>query len=368
MKKKILGMSAAILLCCVACQGESSQVKYTVNGTAPAAAKTVYIVDQLTGNKIDSVAVTNGTFTFTGTADRDALLSVSSDDSKWSIPFFNDGTAVSVNLADSTLKGSPLNECLCQYDLISGRMINGLNAIYMEAVTAPEDKQDSIAKVYQQKVEVVLDYFKTIFEKESDNIIPAAFIATYASSQDTDGLERIFDAKHAYMNHPVAKQVKEQFDKVMEAEKAAKAEADKLLGKPFIDFEEPDTNGKMRKLSEFVGNGKWLFVDFWASWCGPCRAEMPNVVSAYEKYHQKGFDIVGVSFDNSKEAWVKAIKDLNMPWNHISDLKGWENAASGLYNINSIPASLLIDPQGNIAARNLRGEELQRKLAEIFGE
>ena len=94
---------------------------------------------------------------------------------------------------------------------------------------------------------------------------------------------------------------------------------------------------------------------------------MPNVVAAYDKYHQKGFDIVGISFDNSKEAWVKAIDELKMPWAHISDLKGWENAASDIYNIKAIPANLLIDPEGKIVARDLRGDDLQAKLAEIFG-
>ena len=149
---------------------------------------------------------------------------------------------------------------------------------------------------------------------------------------------------------------------------AMQAEKQKMIGKQFTDLEEADVNGEMHKLSEYVGKGRWVLVDFWASWCGPCRAELPNVVANYEKYHDKGFDIVGLSFDKSKDAWVRAISDLQMPWIHLSDLKGWQSVASSVYNIRSIPASLLIDPKGKIVAVDLRGELLGEKLKEIFGE
>ncbi len=136
----------------------------------------------------------------------------------------------------------------------------------------------------------------------------------------------------------------------------------------FTDFEQPDMDGTMHRLSEYAGKGHWLLVDFWASWCGPCRAEMPNVVEAYEKYHEKGFDIIGVSYDKDKDSWRQAISDLKMPWTHLSDLQGWENATSSIYGIQAIPANLLIDPEGHIVARDLRGEELQMALAQIFKE
>lgn len=140
------------------------------------------------------------------------------------------------------------------------------------------------------------------------------------------------------------------------------------VGVAFTDFEMADTTGTMRRLSDFVGNGKYVLVDFWASWCGPCRQEMPAVKALYEKYHAKGFDIVGVSFDNKRDAWLKSINSLGLPWHHISDLKGWQCAAGSIYGINSIPATLLIGPDGKIVAAGLRAEALGKKLAEIFGE
>ncbi len=143
---------------------------------------------------------------------------------------------------------------------------------------------------------------------------------------------------------------------------------DDFIGKQFIDLEAIDENGESHALSEYAGKGKWVLLDFWASWCGPCRAEMPNVKKAYRKYHDKGFEIVGFSFDDKKRAWVKAINDMDLTWIHLSDLKGWGSIAAEVYEIEGIPDNLLIDPKGKIVAHDLRGEDLEQTLAQFLGE
>lgn len=156
----------------------------------------------------------------------------------------------------------------------------------------------------------------------------------------------------------VSKVVGEYFANMQRSQSAIKE------GQAAPDFTLPDPAGNMISLSSF--KGKYVLVDFWASWCGPCRMENPNVVAAYQKYKNKNFTILGVSLDKAKEPWLNAIKDDQLTWTHVSDLKFWESAVVPLYNIEGIPYNVLLDPDGKVVAQNLRGGALEAKLAEVL--
>jgi peroxiredoxin len=138
----------------------------------------------------------------------------------------------------------------------------------------------------------------------------------------------------------------------------------KNTGMILADFSQPDTAGNMIKLSSF--RGKYVLLDFWASWCGPCRAENPNVVKAFNKYKDKNFTILAVSLDKAKPAWLDAIKMDNLTWTHVSDLQGWANTVALQYQIFSIPQNYLLDPEGKVIGKNLRGNSLEKRLARVF--
>ncbi len=140
------------------------------------------------------------------------------------------------------------------------------------------------------------------------------------------------------------------------------------VGQKFIDLAVPDADGKIVKLSDVLAENKYVLLDFWASWCGPCMREVPFLVADYAKYHGEGFEIYGVSLDKSREAWLNAIKTKELVWVNVSDLKMWQDPSAKEYAVRSIPSNFLIASDGTIVARNLRGEELGAKLAELFAK
>ena len=138
------------------------------------------------------------------------------------------------------------------------------------------------------------------------------------------------------------------------------------IGKQFTDIEAPDAEGNMVKLSDVVKANKYVLLDFWASWCGPCMGEVPYLVADYAKYHELGFEIFGVSLDSNREAWINAIKTKELVWKNVSTVQGWAEPAAADYAVSAIPANFLVDSEGTIVATDLRGEALGQKLEELL--
>ena len=362
MKKVILIAALAVAALPSMAQG----LKYSVSGTSADEGKKVYLMDQLTDTAIDSMAVTDGKFAFSGTAEKDAFMAVTAENNPWKTVFFNDGTPVTINLNDSTLKGSALNERLTKYDIEADVPYRAFRAKYMK-MTQDEmmNHQEEISDALNKVMDGQMAFANRIFKEESQSLIPLNFAQLYFLDNGVEAYDDLVKEQVAFANHPYLKKAKED---VVAVTQPVDGEKTAFIGQQFIDLEMADPDGKMHKISELVGDGKYVLVDFWASWCGPCRQEMPNVLEAYNKYHEKGFEVIGVSFDNGKAAWVRAIGQLQMPWLQISDLKGWNSAAAPLYKIDAIPDNILIDPQGKIIDRALRGKPLHKKLQRIFGE
>jgi thiol-disulfide isomerase/thioredoxin len=353
----------------LACSGD--KVNYNVKGTgASQEGATVYLIDQISAAPIDSAVVAGGAFAMKGQADKDAFLAVSIDGLGWNFLFFNDGKPVTVNVADSTVTGSALNNKLTECDKANTKANAELSEFVSAFTSLPKEEQQARMAAWLPEYREVqlkyVDWYLGMIEENKDNLVPVAFVDQVPSMAGQDKFNELLASGAAYAEHPYVLNMKEKREAALAKAKAAEESKQAIIGQKFLDLEEADPQGKMHKLSEYVGKGKWVLVDFWASWCGPCKNEMPNVVAAYKKYHNKGFEIVGLSFDREKEPWVKAITEWEMPWIHLSDLKYWQSVASDVYNVNSIPDNLLIDPEGTVVARYLRGAALEEKLAEVL--
>ena len=349
----------------VACS--DGNVKYNVSGSgAPEDGKTVYLIDGINSERIDSAVVAGGSFQLKGKAPKDALLNVNIDGSSWYFIFFNDGEPVTINAADNSLTGSELNNKVTECDLWMSEKERELGRLGDQFESLTEEEAPAFIEKYRAAVNAYRDELKGKLEENMDNLLPVAFAQQVVRLNGVDKFREILQGDSPFARHPYVQDLMKKIDEEEAEMKAMQERAQAVVGQKFQDLEEPDPDGNVHKLSEYLGRGNWVLVDFWASWCGPCKAEMPNVTEAYKKYHAKGFEIVGLSFDQQKEPWVQAIKDWDMPWIHLSDLKRWKTVASQVYGVQAIPDNILVDPEGTVVARGLRGDDLKAKLAEIF--
>ena len=363
MKKFLIAILAVMTV--IGCAGNTA--KYVIKGSGLEDGATVQLIDKLTDEPVNTTVVSDGVFEMSGEAAKDAFLSIATESSGWSFPVINDGKPIEVDFSDNTVKAaSKQNLKLAEYDTKIDDLIKGYQVFYRGLMQLSEDEVMAKMPEYQAWMDKLADGYLSVFDENKDNLVPVAFVEQVRSIVGPEMLDSLMTTGAKFAQHPYVVEMKRKMDEAEARQKEAEEKKQAVIGQKFLDLEEADPDGNLHKLSEYVGQGKWVLVDFWASWCGPCKAEMPNVVAAYKKYHAKGFDIVGLSFDREKEPWVKAITEWEMPWIHLSDLKYWQSVASDVYSVNSIPDNLLIDPEGTVVARGLRGEALAAKLAEVI--
>ncbi|MGE7775263.1 redoxin domain-containing protein [Chitinophaga sp. NPDC101104] len=362
----------------------SAQHQFEINGqvgshSAPARVYCVYMAGER--NVVDSATITNGAFTFRGNVpdvtmvwlmlDRDGIGYAQQN------PYNSDVTGVyvfdekmTVRSADSMKnirpEGSPLNDEGQRFYKKLAAWMEKSNAVNAEWQMMPPEKQaDPAAKTaWQARLEQVTKENaaeKTAYVREHpDNYFSLLAISELINDKQPPAeLESLFKSLSPRWRESVS-------GKGIAADILALRNT--AAGKPAPDFTQPDKNGRSVSLAQF--KGKYLLVDFWASWCMPCRAENPNVVKAYNRFRDKGFDVLGVSLDDARfrNAWLEAIETDKLAWTQVSDLKGWQNAAAKLYAVKSIPQNFLLSPDGTILAVNLRGEALEQQLETLLGK
>lgn len=356
--KLILG-SLVILTFIKVANGQSKH--FDIYGTvAPSVKGIATLIDYTpdTGQKFDTLQIKNGKFHFQGMTKNgrhlwQIMLHVTGRDHSFQLYSEPGQTKVSIapNLEKFNINGGTLNKDYNIYNQLirhmvdSARTASGNTALTEFDATLSDAKFNAIASLIQQRPK---------------SIVGLDLLSSYA-----------FYYKHPERISPIYEQMPptlKQSEVGTELKNRITGMKTVLLNNPAPTFSTKDTSGHQVSLSDF--KGKYVLLDFWATWCGPCINEMPFVSSAYIKYKDKGFTVLGYSLDNnsSKEKWLNFIQTKKMIWPQVSDLKGWESTPVSLYNLQSIPANFLIDPNGKIIAMNLRGEALDKKLSEVFSK
>lgn len=370
------------LLICALPLGVMAQQNYTIKGKAGTLDKPAKALLRLKydgQDHIDTVAIKKGEFEFTGTipSPMEAHILVLHDDKPIDPThrvvqdikaFLIEGTTIKIETKDSiknaVITGSPLNAESDRVNALLKPIYDEYQALNKEfdskSVADQQDPtyirslEERAAAIHAKTIEAKLAY---VAKHPKSFMSLMALNSTLAPGFDAIKMEQIFLGLDPSLQQAVlGKEVALRIATVKKTQEGVEAP----------DFTQPDINGHMVQLSDY--RGKYVLIDFWASWCAPCRRENPNLVKAYATYKDKGFEILGVSMDKAadKEKWLKAIEADGLTWTQVGDLKGWENTAGVLYEVKAIPTNFLVDPSGKIVAKELRGAALQKKLAEIF--
>ncbi len=363
--KKVIYLLAATLAFAACNSGKNG---YTITGTVEGAAEgdTVFL-QKASGRqlvKLDSTTIKNGTFTFKGVQDTVAnryLTYNAAGKESLLIDFFLENGKININLASDSdsATGTPNNDAYQEIRSQVYAFNKQIGVIYesMSDTTLTDEQRQAKVKEMEEMENKMMEALKNGISKNITNAVGVHLLKQNFYYMDVEELDPLMPQIPAiYENDEAIIKIKENVAKMKLT----------AVGQKFTDFEMPNPEGKSVKLSDYVGKGKVVLVDFWASWCGPCRREMPNLVEAYAKYKNKNFEIVGVSLDQNGDAWKKAIKKLNMTWPQMSDLKYWNCEGAKLYAVSSIPHTVLIDKDGTILARGLHGDELLEEIAKAL--
>lgn len=362
--KKTLFPFAVIALSLAAC---STTPKFTINGTvAGEQTGNVYLV-KYAGETVDTLAkspIAEGKFALTGNVEglTDAYITI--EGKRGGTPVFVENATFTATLnpanpAENKIEGTETQSLANQYMAISNEMRKGQSNLYKEysaaAQTKDTAKMKEIENQFNKLGEDANAKSEALTKANADTYVAAYMLANQMGGMDSEELAAKYELLGA--NAKASEPGKRIADRIQKLSAVA-------IGQVAPDFTLNTPEGN--PLSLHSVKGKVKVIDFWASWCGPCRGENPNVVAMYKELHPKGLEILSVSLDNDKEAWLKAIEDDKLTWNHVSDLKGWQSEAAQLYAVSGIPHLVVLDENNVIVAKDLRGDALKAKVAELL--